>query len=357
MVFGICLSHIRLEIPKAVACTPRCGVGRQTRRICLSPNLGAGTEFITIKTGGAGSLPRTEATEAIHLTSVLTASESCPARNRNPPAKMTLAPHQTRPAGYSIEDHWITLDGARMRYLRSGSGPALLLLHGLLGYSFSWRYALPALAGQATVHAVDMLGVGFSDRPPGLDVSLRANAERLLRFLDAVNVDSCDVLGTSHGGAVAMMTAALAPDRIRRLVLVAPVNPWSIRGRRTAAVLSNPAVAPIFLRIAPLLKPFHGYFLHRLYGDRSRIRPGTLGGYSAPFALPGAFEHGIGILRTWDRDLEELQAALPRIAHIPRASLVGRSGRRRVALLRPSSGGAIPQEPCRDIRGRRPSSL
>jgi len=77
---------------------------------------------------------------------------------------MTLAPQGIRHTAFDIEDHWITLDGARMRYLRSGSGPALLLLHGLLGYSFSWRYALPALATQATVHAVDMLGMGFSDR-------------------------------------------------------------------------------------------------------------------------------------------------------------------------------------------------
>jgi pimeloyl-ACP methyl ester carboxylesterase len=217
----------------------------------------------------------------------------------------------------SIEDHWITLEGARMRYLRSGSGPALLLLHGLLGYSFSWRYALPHLAGQATVHAVDMLGIGFSDRPRGLDCCLRASAERLLRFLDAVNVDTCDLLGTSHGGAVAMMAAALAPDRIRRLVLVAPVNPWSAQGRWMAGLLSSRLVSPAFLHVAPHLQFTHGYFLRRLYGDRSRIRPGTLEGYSAPFSLPGAFEHELAILRTWSQDLAELKSVLPRIAHIP----------------------------------------
>src|ERR1700722_319864 len=105
---------------------------------------------------------------------------------------------------YSIEDHWITLDGARMRYLRSGSGPPLLLLHGLLGYSFSWRFALPPLAARATVYAVDMPGAGFSDRPPRANGSFRAHAERLLRFLDSVGVDRCDLLGTSLGGAIAM---------------------------------------------------------------------------------------------------------------------------------------------------------
>jgi pimeloyl-ACP methyl ester carboxylesterase len=253
---------------------------------------------------------------------------------------MTPPSQIVRQTAYSIEDHWITLDGARMRYLRSGSGPALLLLHGLLGYSFSWRYALPALASHATVHAVDMLGVGFSDRPPGLDGHLRANADRLLRFLDAVNVDSCDLLGTSHGGAVAMMTASLAPDRIRRLVLVAPVNPWSTRGKRVAAFLSNRMVEPVFLRVAPRLRPFHGYFLRRLYGDARRIRPGTLEGYSTPFSLPGAFEYGLGILSTWSRDLEELRAALPRIAHIPTLLLWGAAD----AAVQPSSAEPLRQQ-------------
>ncbi len=224
---------------------------------------------------------------------------------------------------FSIEDHWITLDGGRMRYLRTGSGPALLLMHGLLGYSFSWRHALPVLAEQATVHAVDMLGVGFSDRPQGIDCHLRASADRLLRFLDAVNVESCDLLGTSHGGAVAMMAAAMAPDRIRRLILVAPVNPWSSHGKWMAALLSSRPVAPLFLRLAPHLQFTHGYLLRRLYGDTRRVRPGTLAGYSAPFALPGAFAHELRILRTWRDDLRELESVLPRIHDIPTLILWG----------------------------------
>lgn len=218
---------------------------------------------------------------------------------------------------YSIQDHWITLDGARMRYLRDGYGPPLVLLHGLLGYSFSWRYAIPFLAQQATVHAVDMLGMGFSDRPPGLDVRQKACAERVLRFLDAVGLESCDLLGTSHGGAVAMMVAAMAPERIHRLILVAPVNPWSANGSTLAAIVGSPAVAPVFLGMAPHMKILHGYLLRCLFGDPARIRPGTLEGYTAPLAIPGALESGVRIVKTWKEDLQELKAVLPRIAHIP----------------------------------------
>ena len=227
------------------------------------------------------------------------------------------------PTQYSIQDHWITLDGARMRYLRDGHGPPFVLVHGLLGYSFSWRHSIPVFAERANVHAVDMLGVGFSDRPAGLDCCLQANAERLLRFLDAAAIDSCDLLGTSHGGAVSMMAAALAPDRIRRLILVAPVNPWSSFGKPSAAFFSNRFITPIFLRVAPLLQIIHGYLLRRLLGDRSRIRLGTLEGYSAPFTMPGAFRYGLSVLRTWRQDLRLLESVLPRIAHIPTLILWG----------------------------------
>ena len=214
-----------------------------------------------------------------------------------------------------------------MRYLRAGSGPPLILLHGLLGYSFSWRYAIPALAERWTVYAVDMLGVGFSDRPAGLNCCLRSSAERLLGFMDAVGLPFCSLLGTSHGGAVAMMAAGLAPERIDKLILVAPVNPWSFRGRRIAAFLSSRAVAPVFLQVAPRMEKVHGFFLRRLFGDPRRIRPGTLEGYSAPIRLPNTFKYGVSVLSSWGSDLSQLEEALPRIRHIPALLIWGSADR------------------------------
>jgi pimeloyl-ACP methyl ester carboxylesterase len=222
-----------------------------------------------------------------------------------------------------VEERWFTLDGYRMRYLCSGAGPPLLLLHGLLGYSFSWRFALPALAEKATVYAVDMPGVGFSDRPPNSNGSFQAQAERLLRFLDGVGVESCDLLGTSHGGAIAMMAAALAPERVRSLILVAPVNPWSAHGRRFAPFLSSAPVSWLLLRFEPFMGVVHDVLLRRLFGDPRRIRPGTLAGYSAPFKIPGTLNYALGIVRPWKGDLADLESALPRIADIPTLLLWG----------------------------------
>lgn len=209
-----------------------------------------------------------------------------------------------------------------MRYLRAGSGPALILLHGLLGYSFSWRYTMPALAPYATVYAPDMMGAGFSDRPVGIDHSLRGTARRVLRFIKALGISFFDLLGTSRGGAVAMMAAAECQEgnwglQVRRLILVAPVNPFSAHGRHLAPFAGSRFGSPLF-RFGLMRLRFLYPFVHaRLYADRNRIPPGTLEGYTAPLAKPGLFEHALSIVRTWTEDLRELQATLPKLAGIP----------------------------------------
>jgi pimeloyl-ACP methyl ester carboxylesterase len=227
------------------------------------------------------------------------------------------------PIGEGVEECWMDLDGARMRYLRAGSGPGLILLHGLMGYSFSWRYAIPALAPNASVYAPDMLGAGFSDRPRGIDHSMRATALRVLRFAQNLGLSSFDLLGTSRGGAVAMAMAAECLGgngsqlRVNRLILVAPVNPYSPHGKWMAP-MAGTGFGTVLVRAVLERAPFlHSYFHKRMYGDRSRIRPGTLEGYKAPLAIPGLFDHALSIVSTWTADLQELEALLPKLAPIP----------------------------------------
>jgi pimeloyl-ACP methyl ester carboxylesterase len=222
------------------------------------------------------------------------------------------------------EECWMELDGGRMRYLRAGSGPALILLHGLLGYSFSWRFTLPALAPYATVCAPDIMGAGFSDRVPGIDYSMRGTARRVLRFIERLGLSSTefDLLGTSYGGAIAMMAAAECLDRdshlnLRRLVLVAPVNPYSAHGQWLAPFFGSDFGAALFRLSIARMDFLYPYWHARMYGDRRRIPPGTLEGYVAPLAKPGLFEHALSIVRTWTKDLRELEAILPKLAGVP----------------------------------------
>ncbi|HKN33482.1 MAG TPA: alpha/beta fold hydrolase [Terriglobales bacterium] len=218
-----------------------------------------------------------------------------------------------------IEECWATIDGARVRYQRAGCGAPLVLVHGLLGYSFSWRFNIPALAKYATVYAIDMLGAGFSDRCPGMDCSFRGSATRLLRFVRDMGISSFDLLGTSHGGAVAVLAAATANEScraVRRLILVDPVNPYSAHGRILAPFLGGRVMSLLFRSLFPRLTLARSCLLRRLYADPRRISPGTLEGYSKPFAIPGSLEYGVDIARTWLHSLDDLESALPKIADI-----------------------------------------
>ncbi len=219
------------------------------------------------------------------------------------------------PAIPGAEQRWVTVDGCRVCYLHGGSGPALVLIHGLLGYSFSWRFNLDALAQHATVYAPDLLGMGYSARRPTLDCSLQATAARTLHFLDELGIQQADVLGTSHGGAVTMMMAGAQPGRVRRMILVAPVNPWSRHGRLLTRILATRPGALAFRGVQPYIS--RKYLIRRLYGDPRRIAPGTIEGYSAPLLIPGTVAHGLAIVRSWHADLRRLEAVLPSIAHIP----------------------------------------
>ncbi len=221
-----------------------------------------------------------------------------------------------------VEERFANVDGVRVRYLEGGAGPPLVLIHGLLGYSFSWRLNLEVLAGNSRVYAVDLPGVGFSDRPRGMNASLTASADRMLRFLDEVEVDTADLVATSHGGALALKMALAGAEsgrqRVQSLVLAAPANPWSAHGKRLSRALGSTPGRWLVPHLVPLLAPWcAGWFLRRQYGDPRRVPPGTVEGYLAPLSHPGMVNYALQVLRHFNRDLKELGALLPALAGLP----------------------------------------
>ena len=149
------------------------------------------------------------------------------------------------------------MHGHRRAFLRAGSGPVLLLIHGIGGSSRTWDEVLPLLAEHHTVIAPDLLGHGDSDKPRG-DYSLGGFANGMRDLLVLLGVERASVVGHSLGGGVALQFAYQYPQLCERLILVssgglgAEVMPLL----RAAAIpgagfaLANAARAPIRL---PLL--------------------------------------------------------------------------------------------------------
>ncbi len=247
-----------------------------------------------------------------------------------------------RPAAAAVEECWATVEGRRIRYRRAGSGPPLLLVHGLLGYSFSWRFNLEELGRRGAVYAPDLLGTGYSERPKTEDHGLDAAARRVLAFAAQLGLENFDLLGTSHGGAVAMRMAEQAAanagkPRIRSLILVAPVNPWS-ELTSPFLPLARTRLGRTFMKVlGTRATVLHDAGLRRMYGDRSRIRPGTLEGYSAPLKLPGTLEYVHAILDHWSTDMALLERDLDRIRTLPTLLLWGSRDR----VVNPRSAAAL----------------
>lgn len=114
----------------------------------------------------------------------------------------------------------VELHGRRLSYRRVGSGPVLLLVHGITNSSASWRPVMRLLADAGhTVLAPDLPGHGASERHRG-DHSLGAHASILRDLLQVLDLPRVTVVGHSLGGGVAMVFSYQFPDRVERLALV-----------------------------------------------------------------------------------------------------------------------------------------
>jgi len=209
-----------------------------------------------------------------------------------------------------------TCGGGTFAWQQAGSGPPLLLIHGLLGGSFCWRLNLPAFAQRFTTYALDLPGCGESAGPGNRTCSMTAQADYLASFLSELALPQVDVVASSWGGGVAQLFAARYPARVRSLVLVSPVNPWSDLGRERVRFFSSVIGAALLRAGMPFSGPVHLWGLKRMYGDPAKMPAGTLEGYSRMFLRKGLAGNIVRTLRAWQDDMEELRRA-PEQIHSP----------------------------------------
>jgi len=122
-------------------------------------------------------------------------------------------------AAHPIASRTAEVDGVRLHYLTSGSGPALILLHGYAETSRMWRPIIPTLAARFTVIAPDLPGIGDSDIPAsGLD--MKNAAVRVHSLARSLGVQKAEVVGHDIGLMVAYAYAAQYAPEVSKLVLM-----------------------------------------------------------------------------------------------------------------------------------------
>jgi pimeloyl-ACP methyl ester carboxylesterase len=149
-----------------------------------------------------------------------------------------------------FEEWQITLHGRRVIYRIAGSGPPVVLIHGMLNSSSHWQSVAMELARDHTVIAPDLIGHGDSAAPRG-DYSLGAHAASIRDLLAAIGIDRASIVGHSLGGGVAMQFFYQFPQRVERLVLISSGG----LGREVSPMLRTAALPGVSALLSLTIQP------------------------------------------------------------------------------------------------------
>jgi pimeloyl-ACP methyl ester carboxylesterase len=124
--------------------------------------------------------------------------------------------------------------GTRLRYLRIGSGAALVLLHTVRTQLDHFQLVIPKLADAFTVHAVDFPGMGWSDITPGADYTEHALRRAIVEFVEALDLTDITLAGESMGATVSLTASTQLDGRVRHVVAINPYDYPTGVGRANA---------------------------------------------------------------------------------------------------------------------------
>src|SRR5947209_8137353 len=139
-----------------------------------------------------------------------------------------------------LQIHEIPVGRHRISTLTMGSGPAVLLLHGLGGTRASLFETAAELSRNYRVHAPDLPGFGSSCKPALGGYNARWFAEIMLGLMDELEIDKAHIVGNSMGGRIAIELGLQVPQRVRALGLLCPAVAWVRRGLHPIVRLLRP---------------------------------------------------------------------------------------------------------------------
>jgi pimeloyl-ACP methyl ester carboxylesterase len=122
-------------------------------------------------------------------------------------------------ATFHTNRRFADVSSGRIAYLDQGSGPAALFVHGVPLNGYHWRHVIKRVRHRRRCIAIDLMGLGYGEIAPAQDVSFAAQARMIAEVIDALGIETVDLVGNDSGGAIAQIFAATYPDRLSSLVL------------------------------------------------------------------------------------------------------------------------------------------
>lgn len=113
-------------------------------------------------------------------------------------------------------------ESARFHYMESGKGEPLILIHSAGQSLYTFNKVFAKLAHRYRVIALDLAGHGYSDSPSFFDYEPEEHAEAIVRFMDAMGIETAHLLGYGMGACFALLLAQLHPERVDRIIAITP---------------------------------------------------------------------------------------------------------------------------------------
>lgn len=188
------------------------------------------------------------------------------------------------PAG--LAPRFATVGSSRLRYVRTGSGSAVVLVHGFASSLYTWKDVIPALARHHEVIALDLPGFGGSELPRNL--SFEDLPRAVLGVMNELGLQRPALVGNSLGGATVALVAAWGPERVSRLALLdaagfnldPAAQPGLVR-------LTTSALAPA-LQLLPGKRLLVEAGLRQVFADDRLVTAERVSEYLAPLQRPGS---------------------------------------------------------------------
>lgn len=228
-----------------------------------------------------------------------------------------------------VQHHTATVNGIRMHYVETGSGPPVLLLHGFPETWFAWRNQLPALGGQYRLIAPDLRGYGYTEKPSaGYDK--RTMARDIYELMRHLGYQKAVLIGHDRGARVATRFAKDYPEATDRLAVLDNI-PTRVIFERMDAEIARGHWFFIFNNVPDLPEALitgrEGIWLRFIFSrwcyNPEALSADVLAVYTKAYSQPGAIKGACNDYRAGREDVAQDQEDASQLIECPTLALWG----------------------------------
>jgi len=187
---------------------------------------------------------------------------------------------------YPFESRYLDLEMGQMHYVDEGSGAPVVMVHGNPSWSFLYRHLIKQLAPEYRCVAMDHIGFGLSDKPPGWTYRPEDHAQNLTALIEALDLKDITLVVQDWGGPIGLSYAIDHPENVKRLVIMNTWM-WSVNHDWHYIVFSGFTGGPIGRFLIRRFNFFARVLMRQAYGDKTRLTEHIHRHYLEPLEAPG----------------------------------------------------------------------